>query len=47
VFEDGSWWVEYLYGFEEESWFPDVLRVSACLVFNGLEFVKFENSPEF
>ena len=44
MFDDGSWSVEYVYGFEEKSWFPDVLRVSDSLVFDGLELglVKYE-----
>lgn len=42
LFDGGSWSVEYVYGFEEKSWFPDVLHVSDLLVFNGLKlkFVK-------
>jgi hypothetical protein len=44
MFDDGYWSVEYVYGFEEKSWFPDVLSVSDSLVFDGsvLNLVKLE-----
>lgn len=44
VFDDGSWIVEYVYGYDEISWFPDVPRVSSCLEYDGIElkFVKSE-----
>lgn len=44
IFDDESWSVEYVYGFEEKTWFPDVLRVSDSLVFNGseLKLIKLE-----
>ena len=42
IFEDSSWSAEYVYGCEEKSWFPDVLRVSNSLVFDGSD-CKFVN----
>jgi hypothetical protein len=38
MFDNGCWDVAYIYGCEEKSWFPDVLRVSKTLVFDGSDF---------